>query len=128
MKWARFWRRQQRDRDFAREVESYLDHETDLNVERGMTPRDPRAAAIRKFGNITSTKERVHEMNTLGAVESVLQDIRHGFRWLRLNPGFSLVALLSLALGIGANTAIFQLIDAVRIRTLPVPNPQDLAE
>jgi hypothetical protein len=67
-------------------------------------------------------------MNSIGMVEVMLRDLRHGWRWLRLNPGFSIVAMLSLALGIGANTAIFELIDAVRIRTLPIPNPQELAE
>ncbi len=128
MSWKKFWQRKRRDDDFAREVNAHLDHEVDLNLARGMTREDARAAALRKFGNVTAVKERVHEMNTLRIIESLRQDLRHGIRWLTLNPGFSLVALLSLALGIGANTAIFQLIDAVRIRTLPVPNPDELAE
>src|ERR1051325_4039977 len=128
MSWKRFWLRKRKDDDFALEVQAYLDHEIDLNLARGMSGDQARSAAFRKFGNITSVKERVHEMNTLPLVESLMQDIRHGFRWLALNPGFSLVALLSLALGIGANTAIFELINAVRIRTLPVPNPTELAE
>src|ERR1700746_1122531 len=60
-------------------------------------------------------------------VETLLQDVRYGLRLLRLNPGFTIVAVLSLALGIGANTAIFQLLDAVRMRTLPVKDPQEIA-
>ena len=62
-----------------------------------------------------------------GRMQTIWQDLKYGVRLLLLNPGFALVAILSLALGIGANTAIFQLIDAVRIRTLPVKNPQELA-
>src|SRR5258708_8857622 len=67
-------------------------------------------------------------MNSLGFAGTIWQDLRYGARLLRLNPVFTLVATLSLALGIGANTAIFQLLDAVRLRTLPVKNPQELAE
>jgi predicted permease len=128
MSWKRFWHRRDRDEDFAREIEAYIEHEVDRNLDAGMTPSDALAAARRKFGNISAIKERVHEMNSIGLVETFSQDLRHGWRWLRRNPGFSLVAVLSLALGIGANTAIFQLIDAVRLRTLPVPNAQELAE
>jgi putative ABC transport system permease protein len=128
MSFKRFWKRHQRDDDFAREIEAYLEHEIDRNLERGLSPHEARAAAIRKFGNITSYKEKVHDMNTVQLLDSFLQDMRHGIRWLALNPAFSLVAVISLALGIGANTAIFQLIDAVRIRTLPVPEASQLAE
>lgn len=67
-------------------------------------------------------------MRRVGYIENFVQDLRYGLRQLRRNPGFAAVALLSLALGIGANTAIFQLLDAVRLRMLPVENPQQLAE
>ena len=67
-------------------------------------------------------------MNTFGWLETVWQDLRYGARLLRLSPGFAFVAIASLALGIGANTAIFQLLDAVRLRSLPVRNPRELAE
>src|SRR5690242_494091 len=128
MSWRQFWRRRRRDADFEQEIASYLEHETDLNLERGLSGDQARAAARRKFGNVTAMKERVHEMNSIGMVEVILRDLRHAWRWLRLNPGFSVVAVLSLALGIGANTAIFELIDAIRIRTLPITQPQELAE
>ena len=67
-------------------------------------------------------------MNTVGLVETLWQDLRYGARVLRLNPGFAAVAILSLALGVGANTAIFQLLNAVRLRTLPVEDPVGLVE
>src|SRR6266436_8125293 len=67
-------------------------------------------------------------MSSSNRLDSIWQDLRYGARQLRLGPGFALVAILSLALGIGANTAIFQLLDAVRLRSLPVHNPQELAE
>ena len=67
-------------------------------------------------------------MNSSSWLDSIWQDLRYGVRQFRLSPGFALVAIVSLALGIGANTAIFQLLDAVRLRSLPIHNPQELAE
>src|SRR5207247_2360615 len=100
----------------------------DENLARGMTPREARDAARRKLGNTTIVREEIYRMNTIGFLDSLFQDFRYGARLLRLNPSFAIVAILSLALGVGANTAIFQLLDAVRIRSLPVPNPEQLAE
>src|SRR5213083_353960 len=71
---------------------------------------------------------RRHHMNTISLLDNAWRDVKYGARLLRLNPAFAFVAILSLALGIGANTAIFQLLDAVRIRTLPVENPQQLVD
>src|SRR6266545_731829 len=128
MRFRRFWQRRQRDEDLAREVESYLAHEMDENIARGMSPDAARNAARRKFGNPTAVREVVYEMNSLRLVESVWQDVRHGIRQLRHNPGFALTAILSLALGIGANAAIFQLLNAVRLRSLPVERSEELVE
>src|SRR5580658_9561428 len=128
MSWLRYLRRPERDRDFALEIEAHLQHEIDDNIARGMNPREAAFAAQRKFGNVTTAKETTHRMNTIGFLESLGQDLRYALRLLRLEPGFFSVAILCLALGIGANTAIFHLLDAVRLRTLPVANPQQLAE
>src|SRR3954471_2372132 len=128
MSWMRFWRRSQWDDERARELEAHIAIEIDENLQRGMAPDAARAAARRKFGNATLVREEIYQMNTIELVDSVWRDLKHGGRLLRLNPGFALVAILSLALGVGANTAIFQLLDAVRLRTLPVSKAEELME
>jgi predicted permease len=128
MGWSRFFRRRYWDNERAREIEAYIEIETEENIARGMSLEDARHAARKKFGNTTQVREEIYRMNSIGLLESLWQDLRYGARLLRMNYGFTLVALLSLALGIGANTAIFQLIDAVRLRNLPVRSPEQLAE
>lgn len=127
MSWSRFFRRRYWDEERAREIEAYLEIETTENIARGMRSEEARYAARRKFGNPTQVREEIYRMNTISFVETLWQDVRYGARVLRLNPGFAAVALLSLALGIGANTAVFQLLNAVRLRSLPVENPEELA-
>jgi putative ABC transport system permease protein len=127
--WAgRFFRRRYWDEERQREISAHLAIETDENVARGMTPAEARAAALRKFGNPVLIREDIYFMNTIGWLDSSLKDLRYGVRVLRRNPGFAVVAILSLALGIGANTAMFQLLDVVRLRSLPVAQPQELLE
>ncbi len=128
MSLTRFFRRSRWDDERARELQAHLEIEVDDNIARGMTPAAARDAARRKLGNATLVREEIYRMNTIGFIETIWQDVRYGLRVLRLNPGFAIVAILSLALGVGANTAIFQLLDAVRLRTLPVPHPEQLAE
>ncbi len=128
MSWRRFLRRKYWDAERRLEIASYLDAETADNIARGMTPAEAATAARRTFGNPTLIREEIYHMNTVSWFESTAQDLRHGARLLAKSPGFTIVAIVSLALGIGANTAIFQLIDAVRLRSLPVQNPQELAE
>src|SRR3954468_2345510 len=128
MRLTRFFRRGSWDDERARELEAYLTIETDENIARGMTPGEARDAARRKLGNVTAIREEIYHMNTMALFDNAWRDLRHGARLLRLNPGFAIVAVLSLALGVGANTAIFQLLDAVRLRSLPVQDPQQLAE
>src|SRR5437899_1845846 len=128
MAFTRFFRRAAWDDERARELEAHLAIEIDENVARGMTVREAREAARRKFGNATRVREDIYHMNTIGWLDAFWRDLKYGARLLRLNPAFALVATLSLALGIGANTAIFQLLNAVRIRTLPVERPQELVE
>src|ERR671930_1905545 len=124
----RFFNRSRWDDERARELESYIAIETDENIARGMAPDEARLAAIRKLGNRTRIREDIYQMNTIGFLDSAWRDLKYAARLLRLNPGFAVVAILSLALGVGANTAIFQLLDAVRLRTLPVSDPRRLVE
>jgi predicted permease len=128
MSWRRFLKRRWWDDERAREIAAYLENETADNIARGMPPAEAAAAAHRKFGNPVLVREEIYRMNTIGWLESTWQDLRYAARTLRLSPGFAAVAILSLALGIGANTAIFQLLDAVRLRSLPVVKPGELAE
>ena len=126
MSWSRFFRRSRWDAERAAELQAYLAQEVDDNIARGMSPEDASTAAHRKLGNTTLIREEIYEMNTMRFIEAVWQDLRYGMRLLRKNPTFSIVAILTLALGTGANAAIFQLVNAVRMRTLPVERPHEL--
>src|SRR3954451_23679863 len=128
MSWKRFFRRRYWDKEREQEITAYIELETSDNIARGMPAEAARYAALRKFGNTTLIREEIYNMNSIGLLEALWQDLRYGARGLRLSLGFTTVAVLSLALGIGANTAIFQLLDAVRLRLLPVKDPQQLME
>jgi putative ABC transport system permease protein len=121
-------RRERFESDLDEEMRLHRELRERDHVEMGMTVEEAHYAALRRFGNIALIQERSREMWGWSCLETTIQDMRYGLRQLRRSPGFTAVALLSLALGIGANTAIFQLLDAVRLRMLPVTNPQELAE
>ena len=116
------------DSEFDQELETHISLLTEENARRGMSPKEARDAALRSFGGVTQAKEDNREHRGFSRLESWLRDLRYAFQALRKNRGFSAVAVTTLALGIGANTAIFQLLDAVRICSLPVKNPNELVE
>jgi len=115
----RFFRRRNWDRERACELDAYLEHEIGDNLARGMSAADARSAALRKLGNTTNIREEIYRMNTIGFIETLWRDIRFGARVLIKARGFTTVALLSLALGIGAATSIFSVIYGVLISPYP---------
>jgi MacB-like periplasmic core domain/FtsX-like permease family len=108
------------------ELRFHLDMREEKLIEEGVPPAEARWRAERAFGNVSMTRELASDMWRYGAVERLFQDIRYGMRALARTPGFTAVAVISLALGIGANAAIFTLIDRVVLRLLPVKDPQEL--
>jgi predicted permease len=126
MSWRRFFRRGRWDEERARELQEYLAQEIDDNLARGMRRVEAVRAAHRKLGNPTLIREQIYDMNTLRFLDSFWQDLRFGARLLLRNRTFAIVAIVTLALGTGANAAIFHLIDSVRLRSLPVERPGEL--
>jgi len=114
--------------DLSEEIESNLALETEDNIAKGMRPEDARGAARRHFGNATLTRERAQDAWNFMSLETFLQDVRYGLRGLRMSPAYSLIIILTLALGIGANTAIFSVVNSVLLKPLPYPSSERLVE
>jgi predicted permease len=114
------------DRDFQHELDTHLEMATQENIRRGMTPEDAARAARVRLGGDTQLKETNRELRALPFIETAVQDFRFAFRMLRKNPGFSLIAILTLALGIGANTAIFSVVYAALLKPLPFADSDQL--
>jgi predicted permease len=114
------------DADFAQELAQHLEAATEDGIRSGMTPEEARRQARIALGGIDQTRELHRDARGLPWLENLARDVRFATRSLRKTPGFTFVAVLSLALGIGANTAVFSVVNGILLRSLPVPNPQEL--
>ena len=123
---GRFFRRSQEDAELSQELEAHLSHEIDDNLARGMTPEEARRRARVKLGNPHAIRDQVWETNRIAWLEDTWRDLHYAARTLLRAPSFTCVALLVMALGIGANTAIYSFLDALLLRALPVSDPGSL--
>jgi macrolide transport system ATP-binding/permease protein len=124
---AGLFQNERRERDLAEEIESHLAMHGEDNLRSGLSPEAARRDALVKLGGIEAVKESHRDRRGVPALENLARDIRYGLRALRRSPGFTMVAVLALALGIGVNTAVFMAFDAVALRPLPVEDPDRLA-
>ncbi len=116
------------DQDFEQELSAHLEMLTNENIQRGMTRDEANRAARIRLGGVTQLKETNRELRGLPMLETFLQDFRYAIRMLRKTPGFTAVAVLTLGLGIGANTAIFSVLQAAYLRSLPVAHPEQIVQ
>jgi putative ABC transport system permease protein len=129
MSWlGQLFSRRRRYDELSESIREHLDEKIADLMDHGMTPNEAKRAALREFGNVTQIEERSREVWQWSALESILSDLRYGARQLQKAPGFGAVVVIILALGIGANTTVFSIVDAVMLRPLPYATPQRLVE
>ena len=116
------------DQELDAELRDHLERQVQFHLAAGLSPHDARHAALREFGNVPLIQEQVRDMRRVNWIEDLRRDLAYAIRSMRRAPGYTAVAALSLALAIGANTAIFSLVNVLMLRDLPVRNPHELVE
>src|SRR6266576_675224 len=122
---AALFRRRRLEDDLDEELRSHLEMAIELHLRKGMSAEDARRGALRSFGGVEQTKENYRDQRGLPMIETTLQDLRFGLRMLRGSPGFSLLAILCLTLGIGANAAVFSWVEGILLRPYPLVVEQE---
>ncbi|HLJ45270.1 MAG TPA: ABC transporter permease [Bryobacteraceae bacterium] len=126
MFWRNLLHRNRMDREWREEMESHIQMLTDSFLVQGLKPREARSAALKQAGNLTARREEIYSMNGIQWLDSIASDLRYALRGLRNQPSFTAVAVLTVALGIGANTAVFSVVNSVLLKPLPYPDAEEL--
>src|SRR5262245_21724898 len=124
--WRNLFHKARKEEELTEEIDAYLDMLVEQKINAGLAPAEARREALIELGGREQVKEKVREARAGHQIETLWRDLRYGLQTLRRNPGFTAVAALSLTLGIGANTAVFSLMDTVLLKMLPVKNPEQL--
>src|SRR5882762_5442056 len=122
---AALFRRRRLEDDLDEELRSHLEMALELNVRKGMSAENARREALRSFGGVEQAKENYRDQRGMPMIETTLQDLRFGLRMLRRSPGFSLLAILCLTLGIGANAAVYSWVEGILFRPYPLVSHQE---
>jgi putative ABC transport system permease protein len=126
--WRNLFHKDRVDQEFSQEIQAYLDMSTEAKLRQGLSPREARRNALLELGGVEQVEERVREIRMGRFIETVWRDVRTGVRALVHSPVFTVVTVLSLALGIGANTAIFSVVNGLLLRPLPYPEAEQIVD